>query len=502
MSDEGKSYRQILRSTSIIGGASVINILIGLVRVKVAAVLLGPTGVGLIGLFSNLVATAANIAALGMGTVGTRNIASAAGRQDSHALTVTTRALFWGTLIMATLGSLIFWLLRDILALHVFSEPSLGDEVGWLSLGVGLTVLVGSQGALLNGFRRIGDLARISVYSAAISTLLGVGALAKWQDRGLLAYLLLTPIASFVVGYWYVKRLPKQQNQHTKFRELMQHWRTLTQLGMAVMLAGLAMTLGQLLVRTLVQRELGAEALGLFEASWVISMTYIGFVLRAMGTDYYPRLTEVIHNKEAANKLVNEQTEVALLIGGPIILAMLSTAPWIIEALYSEKFTNATIILRWQLLGDILKIISFPLGFVILAAGDGRNFILSDAIAATAFTLCTWVGISHFGLQATGMGFFAMYALYLPTVYWLAKKRTGFSWHPSNIKTMIHLGAAYLIIFALSNINPRIAGATGMAASLFLSIKSIRHLCKRIPSLDRRWQQCRHLLKFKCRDAP
>ena len=51
MSDEGKSYRQILRSTSIIGGASVINILIGLVRVKVAAVLLGPAGIGLIGLF-------------------------------------------------------------------------------------------------------------------------------------------------------------------------------------------------------------------------------------------------------------------------------------------------------------------------------------------------------------------------------------------------------------------------------------------------------------------
>ena len=81
MSDEGKSYRQILRSTSIIGGASVINILIGLVRVKVAAVLLGPAGVGLMGLFSNLIATAANVAALGMGTVGTRQIAEAIHRE-------------------------------------------------------------------------------------------------------------------------------------------------------------------------------------------------------------------------------------------------------------------------------------------------------------------------------------------------------------------------------------------------------------------------------------
>ena len=44
------SHRQILRSSFIIGGASVINILVGLLRIKVVAVLLGPAGVGLIGI--------------------------------------------------------------------------------------------------------------------------------------------------------------------------------------------------------------------------------------------------------------------------------------------------------------------------------------------------------------------------------------------------------------------------------------------------------------------
>jgi len=64
------SYRQILRSSSIIGGASVINIAVGLLRVKVAAVLLGPAGVGLIGLLSNLAGTASAIAGLGVGRTG------------------------------------------------------------------------------------------------------------------------------------------------------------------------------------------------------------------------------------------------------------------------------------------------------------------------------------------------------------------------------------------------------------------------------------------------
>ena len=219
MSEDGKSYRQILRSTSIIGGATVINILIGLVRVKMVAVLLGPAGVGLIGLFSSLIATASSVAALGMGTVGTRQIAEAAGRDDPQAIAVARRALFWGTLAMAVLGAWAFWLLRGLLAEHVLADSTLSDEVGWLALGIGLTVAAGSQLALLNGLRRIGDLARISVYSAMLATVLGVGALLLWGEQGLLVYLLLTPVSSFVVGLWYVNRLPKSGREPSEVLE-------------------------------------------------------------------------------------------------------------------------------------------------------------------------------------------------------------------------------------------------------------------------------------------
>lgn len=466
MSDSVKSYRQILRSTSIIGGASFVNILIGLVRVKIVAVLLGPAGVGLIGLLLNLVATASSVAALGIGAVGTRQIAEAAGREDDHAVAVARRALFWGTLAMSVVGALVFWLLRDVLATHVLADPALSYEVGWLALGVGLTVAGGSQGALLNGLRRIGDLARISMVSAALATTLGVGALLLWHEKGILLYLLMTPVASFVVGHWYVARLPKVQAPPPLLRELAQQWRTLVRLGTAFMLAGLVAAAGELAARTLVQRTLGAEALGQFEASWLISMTYIGFVLRAMGTDYYPRLTAVIHDHAAANKLVNEQTEVALLLAGPVFLAMLGLAPWVIELLYSSRFAEAAAILRWQILGDILKVVSWPLGFIILAAGDGRTFILSEALGMTVFVICVWIGLPLLGVRATGFGFLIMYVIYLPLVYWLAVRRTGFRWARG-------VAARALLLFAIGAVTAIIAQFHALAAAVFSGIMAI-----------------------------
>ena len=52
MTEATASYHRILRSTSIIGGASFINIAIGVLRTKVLAVLLGPAGVGLASLYT------------------------------------------------------------------------------------------------------------------------------------------------------------------------------------------------------------------------------------------------------------------------------------------------------------------------------------------------------------------------------------------------------------------------------------------------------------------
>ena len=473
---EQNSYRQILRSSSIIGGASVLNILIGLVRTKVAAVLLGPAGVGLIGLLQSLMTTASTVSSLGFGMVGTRQIAETSGKGDEAGVVVARRALFWGTMGLAVIGAGTFWLLRGVLAEKVLRDPSASVQIGWLATGVALSVAAGSQTALLNGLRRIGDLARLSIASSLMTTLLAVGALLWLKGAGLLLFVLAAPISSFLLGHWFVSRLGRLQAPATPFSALGQQWRSMAKLGAAFMVSGLVVTVGHLLVRTLVQRDLGAEALGQFQAAWAISMTYIGFVLGAMGTDYYPRLTAVIHNQEAARRLVNEQTEVALLLAGPVFLAMLGLAPWVIDLLYSSAFDDAVTILRWQVVGDLLKVVSWPLGFIILAAGDGRTFMFAETVAIGVFVAFTWVGLPLLGVQATGVGFLVMYTAYLPLVYWLAWRRIGFYWPRRVVALILVLLVASGAVFALGQWSERGGGALGVLLALVLLLFTVCRL--------------------------
>ena len=63
----------------------------------------------------------------------------------------------------------------------------------------------------------------------------------------------------------------------------------MAKLGAAFMLGGLATAATLLLVRGHISQELGLDAAGYLAAAWGITMTYVGFLLGAMGADYYPR---------------------------------------------------------------------------------------------------------------------------------------------------------------------------------------------------------------------
>jgi O-antigen/teichoic acid export membrane protein len=258
--------------------------------------------------------------------------------------------------------------------------------------------------------------------------------------------------------------------------QLMRQWRALVRLGAAFIVSGVVVTAGQLAVRSMVQQQLGVDALGQFQAAWAISMTYIGFVLGAMGTDYYPRLTAVIHDHHAVNRMVNEQTEVALLLAGPVFLAMLAFAPWVIELMYSSKFAEAANILRWQILGDVLKVATWPIGFIILAAGDGRTFMLSESFAVAVFAALVWLGIPILGLQATGLAFLAMYVLYLPLIYWLARRRTGFAWSASVKQHMIVLVVTSVSICSVGFASHIVAAIFGAITALGFGILALNRL--------------------------
>jgi PST family polysaccharide transporter len=478
-----ESYRRILRSSSLIGGASVAAILIAIFRIKVLAMLVGPEGVGVVGLYIGLISTAAALATMGLGSAGTRQVAEAAAMEDPHAPAVARRALTWGTIILAVAGTFAVWALRERLAVLVLGSATHADTVGWLSIAVGFSVAGASQGALLQGMRRIREIAALNVLGAAAATAVGLAFVWIWGASGLVAYVIAGPAAGFLLGQFYVSRLPSLRAS-VRPAEIRRQWNALARLGIAFMGAGLAASLVQLWMRIAVGDALGMAAIGHFQASWTISSQYLGFVLGAMAADYYPRLTGSIGDRAAAVRLVNQQAEAALLLAGPVFVAMMALAPWIVELLYAPAFAPAASVLRWQILGDVLKVASWPLGFVILAAGDGRTFFWTEAAAFGLMGTIVAVFTPALGIQGAGVAYLAMYALYLPLIYVLARRRIDFRWSGAVVQVAVITFLACAGVAALAAITPW-ATAIGCMAAAGFAMYSLAHLSRMAGMLER-----------------
>lgn len=467
------SYRTILRSSSIVAGAQIVNVIVNIVKIKIIAALLGPFGVGLAGLYNSIIQTGSTIAGLGFNIVGTRQVAAAIAREDEREVSRVRKALFWGTMALAIAGAAGIWAGQVPIATFVLDDPARSGEVAWLAIGVALTVAAASQSALLNGLRRLGDLARLQISASVLGALVGVVAIWIWGKPGILVMVLTAPAVLFIVGHWFVSRLPKAHVEPANRAEVSNELRVMAKMGLAVMLSALAGVIGQLLVRVIVQQELGSDALGYFQAAFAISVTYLGFILNAMGTDYFPRLSGVINSPQTAVRMVNEQTEVGLLLCGPLLIAILGLSPWLVELLYSRAFIPSVDILRWQLLGDLLKVMGWPLGFVLLAHGANKTFTFAETLCVGVMVLGTWIGVDVVGLEATGIAFLAMYAVYVPLLYWLSYRRIGMRWSRAVILQATVVFGTAVAVDLIATWSALMGAAAGVLSAGLLGIWAI-----------------------------
>jgi PST family polysaccharide transporter len=449
------------------------NMVIGIVKVKVLAVLLGPVGVGLMGLYQNIMSMTSTLAGCGLGSSGVRQLATSAG--EASTLAIVRRALWLANVVLGTVGMALLWVLRAPVAQRVFGDTARANDVGWLGAGVLLTLVAGSQTALLQGLRRIGDIARVNVLSALLGAATGILFVSLLRESGVLWFVLTAPAVSVAVAGFYTARLPRNEAPHD-WGAIAQQWREMLQLGIPLMAAAL-LTLGtQLATRSLILHELGLHSSGYFQAAWTISMTYTGFVLGAMSTDYYPRLTAVIGDHTQARKLVNEQTEMALLLSGPLFLAMMTLAPVAIHLLYASSFSPSIEVLRWQVLGDILKVASWPMGFILLAQGRGNAFIATELTWNAAYLGSIFVGIHRWGLIMAGVGFWIAYLIYFCLIAIVATRLIAFKPARRNSIAMLTLSAGGTLILVLSTQSLLASYVAGLIATMTVSVYNLRRM--------------------------
>jgi len=485
-SGAGRTYGQILKSSAVIGGSSVINIGLGIVRTKVMALLLGPGGVGLLGIYNSISDLARTVAGMGINSSGVRQIAEAVGTGDNECIARTVTTLRRVALLLGLGGAVLLAALCLPISQISFGDHQHAAAIACLSLVVLLSSVSGAQLALLQGVRRIGDLARASIWGGVWGTLASV--IVVWLcwragdvRRGVVPSLVCVAVLGVVVSWWY-SRKTQVERVAMRWADISAEVSELLKLGFVFMATGFMAMGVAFLVRIIVLRKIGEDAAGFYQSAWTLGGLYVGFILQAMGADFFPRLTAAAHDNVECNRLVNEQAEVGLLMAGPGIIGTLTFAPLVIQLFYSAKFGPAVEILRWICLGMVLRVASWPMSYVLLAKGARQTYFWSELAGNAVMIGLVWVCVLGFGLKGTGIAFFGSYVLYWFLIYAIVRAVSGFRWSAANKQIGLLYGPLITVAFMGWYWLPRwtlVVGGTGI--TLVAGIYSLKQLCTLVP---------------------
>jgi antigen flippase len=302
-----------------------------------------------------------------------------------------------------------------------------------------------------------------------------------FREDGILPSMITVAAIAILTSWWFSRKLHVERTSVTAAQAASEVL-ALLKLGFAFMASGF-LTMGAAYgVRIVVLRNGGVQAAGLYQAAWALAGMYVTFILTAMGSDFYPRLTAVAADDAECNRLVNEQAQISLLLAGPGALATLTLAPLVIDVFYSTRFAPAVAVLRWICLGMMLRVIAWPMGFIVLAKGAQKVFFWTEVAAATVHVGLAALLVSRFGLAGSGAAFFGLYVWHGAFIYTIVRHMTGFRWSaPNKQVAAIFLPLAGVMFCARFVLSTGTATILGIAAVLFSAVYAARQLLALVP---------------------
>ena len=155
MSDKEQGiYTHILKYIGVFGGVQGLSIIIGVLRNKLVAVLLGPAGMGLVSLFNTMLNFISQATSFGISFSAIRTMSELYDAGKPEELNNYVKVVRSWTLFTALLGILTCLVLSQLLNHFIFDNEDHLYDILMLSPVVGMTAITGGEMAILKAIRQ------------------------------------------------------------------------------------------------------------------------------------------------------------------------------------------------------------------------------------------------------------------------------------------------------------------------------------------------------------
>lgn len=406
--------RELLAAVVKTAGGSMATLLMGMAVVKMLAVFVGPAGVGVFSLLRQTQQTAMVLGLLNGQAALVQGLASREG--EARARYVST--VFWIGLLATAAVALVFLAAPGLLsrALTGSVDADTAAAFRFLAVPVVFGVFYTFAVSVLNGHRMIGRASLVqfvnffTVAALAYPMIALAAAHTATTFVTLLAAGTLAAATLAAVFLWKERLLSVCWPRWTEAtREAARHF---VAFSFTLMISGVVSVAVPLIVRAMVVRGFGFARAGIFDAAWTLSMSYVLIILTSFSAYYLPTLSGLSDPAERV-ALIGRVLRLAVILMLPLVTAVIVLKPLVIQLLYSADFAPALALIRWMLIGDYFKVLSWVFSYTVLAYADMRTFVFTEVVwglltLGAAFASVRWLQ----SMEAIAVTFLLLYIAY------------------------------------------------------------------------------------------
>ncbi|WP_332878334.1 O-antigen translocase [Massilia sp. S19_KUP03_FR1] len=408
-----------VKSTVLNAAAIIIRLATGLALNKVLAIFVGPSGYAIIGQFQSFIGIGAAFASGGINTGVTKYTAENSDTGELQ-LALWSTAFILSTAAAASLGAaaiffrveLAIWFLKDKQYAYLFI---------WFGLTLVFLVWNGLILAVLNGKKELRRFITIGVVGSVIGLAVSAVLVMAFGLPGAMAALVISPVATFFVAILMCWTQPwfKPRSFLTNFSRL--HARLLSGFVLMALVSAIAAPLTQMVIRDLLLSKFGLDAAGYWQAMSRISDMYLMVVTAALSFYYLPRLSEISNGQELRREILKAYAVLlpTLIFSVCVIYYMRA---FVTETLFSKEFIPVKELFFWQLVGDVMKIGSWLLAFIMIARAMTVKYIVSEVCFNFSLIGLTIFFTNKMGLEGAVFAFAVNYLIYWFAMYVVCRK--------------------------------------------------------------------------------
>lgn len=376
---------------------------------KILAIFVGPAGYAVIGQFQNVVTMVTTFASGAVNTGVTKYTAEY--YDDEERQRAIWRAAGTVTISGALLAAVLLVIFRQPLASLALKEQGLADVFLWLAAALVLFVLNGLLLAILNGKKEVGKYVAANISGSLIGAVSAALLASYYGLYGALVALSINQSLTFFVTFGLCRKTAWFEITNLFGRIDPDVARKLAGFTLVSATTAVVVPLSHILVRNHLGDLFGMQAAGYWQAIWKISELYLMLITTTLSLYYLPRLSEIRDTDELKREILQGYSYI-LPLAACGALAIFFLRDYIVSMLFTSDFSPMRDLFAWQLIGDVVKIASWLLGYVLIGRAMIKNIVATEIFFAISFYLLTLFLTSHIGLQGVTAAYLCNYVMH------------------------------------------------------------------------------------------